>query len=96
MKRESAAFLKTLLREDLSCLNCLSSDFMVVNVTKDEIVTRMTEISDHVWPNKSKHEGFGKAKRKKMTELSPWLKEAQIFPKVPSKRGLVNADEVDD
>jgi ribonuclease Z len=74
----------------------MATDFMVVNVTKDEIVTRMTEISDHVWPNKSKHEGFGKAKRKKMTELSPWLKEAQIFPKVPSKRGLVNADEVDD
>ena len=28
---EPAAFLKTLLREDLSCLNCLSSDFMVIN-----------------------------------------------------------------
>jgi hypothetical protein len=31
MKLEPTAFLKTLLREDLSCLNCLSSDFMVVN-----------------------------------------------------------------
>jgi hypothetical protein len=31
MKLEPVAFLKTLLREDLSCLNCLSSDFMVVN-----------------------------------------------------------------
>jgi hypothetical protein len=31
MKLESAAFLKTLLQEDLSCLNCLSSDFMVIN-----------------------------------------------------------------
>ena len=31
MKLEPAAFLKTLLREDLSCLNCLSSDFMVIN-----------------------------------------------------------------
>ncbi|MBT7923915.1 MAG: DUF1592 domain-containing protein [Opitutae bacterium] len=31
MRLEPAAFLKTLLREDLSCLNCLSSDFMVIN-----------------------------------------------------------------
>lgn len=31
MKLEPAAFLKTLLQEDLSCLNCLSSDFMVIN-----------------------------------------------------------------
>jgi len=31
MKLEPVAFMKTLLQEDLSCLNCLSSDFMVVN-----------------------------------------------------------------
>lgn len=31
MKLESVAFLSTLLHEDLSCLNCLSSDFIVVN-----------------------------------------------------------------
>ena len=31
MKLQPAAFLKTLLQEDLSCLNCLSSDFMVIN-----------------------------------------------------------------
>ncbi len=31
MKQESIAFLSTLLHEDLSCLNCLSSDFVVVN-----------------------------------------------------------------
>ena len=31
MKQESIAFLATLLRENLSCLNCLSSDFVVVN-----------------------------------------------------------------
>jgi hypothetical protein len=31
MKLEPAAFLKTLLQEDLSCLNCLSSNFMVIN-----------------------------------------------------------------
>ena len=31
MKLEPVAFLSTLLHEDLSCLNCLSSDFVVVN-----------------------------------------------------------------
>ena len=31
MKLQSIAFFSTLLREDLSCLNCLSSDFVVVN-----------------------------------------------------------------
>ncbi len=31
MKLESIAFLSTLLHENLSCLNCLSSDFIVVN-----------------------------------------------------------------
>ena len=72
----------------------MATDFMVVNVTKDNIVTRMTEFSEHVWPNKTKHKGFGAAKREKMTELSPWLKEAQLFPKFPSDRGLVNEDEL--
>lgn len=31
LRKEPVAFLSTLLREDLSCLNCLSSDFVVVN-----------------------------------------------------------------
>ena len=31
MRQEPVAFMKTLLREDLSCLNLLSSEFMVVN-----------------------------------------------------------------
>jgi hypothetical protein len=31
LKQESVAFLSTLLRDNLSCLNCLSSDFIVVN-----------------------------------------------------------------
>ncbi len=31
MKQESIAFLSILLHEDLSCLHCLSSDFVVVN-----------------------------------------------------------------
>ena len=67
----------------------LATDFMVVNVTEETIITRMAEISDHVWPNKSKHEGFGEAERKPMLPMSDWLKKAQIFPKEPSKRGLI-------
>jgi ribonuclease Z len=67
----------------------LATDFMVVNLTKDEVVTRMTEISNHVWPNKAKHDGFGEAKRKPMMQISDWLREAQLFPKVPSDRGLI-------
>ena len=31
IRQEPVAFMKTLLRENLSCLNLLSSDFMVVN-----------------------------------------------------------------
>jgi hypothetical protein len=31
MRQEPVAFMKTLLREDLSCLNLLSSEFMVIN-----------------------------------------------------------------
>ncbi|MBT3991917.1 MAG: MBL fold metallo-hydrolase [Rhodospirillaceae bacterium] len=72
----------------------MATDMMVVNVTDDQVVTRMTEFSDHVWPNKRKHAGFGKAKRKKMIGMSDWLLEAQIFPKVLTERGYVNKDEV--
>ena len=32
----------------------------MVNVTKDEIVTRDAIVSEHAWPNKSEHDDFGK------------------------------------
>ena len=67
----------------------MATDFMVINVTKDHVVTRMAEVSEHVWPNKSKHAGFGEAKRKPMPQMSDWLKEAQLFPKQDSPRGLI-------
>ena len=67
----------------------LATDFMVVNVTKDQIITRMAAISNHVWPNKSKHESFEGAERKPMMQMSAWLKKTQLFPKEPSERGLV-------
>ena len=67
----------------------MATDFMVVNVTKDQIITRMAAISNHVWPNKSKHESFEGAERKPMMQMSAWLKETQLFPKEPSERGLI-------
>ena len=59
----------------------LATDFLVVNVTKDQIVTRQAVVSDHVWPNKSEHEGFATAERKPRMVMSKWLSEKQIFPK---------------
>ena len=67
----------------------MAIDFMAINVSKKQIVTRMTEFSDHVWPNKAKHQGFGDAERKPMLQMSNWLKEKQLFPKEPSKKGLI-------
>ena len=71
----------------------LATDFMIINVTSDIAITRMAEVTDHAWPNKSKHENFGKAERKPMMKMPDWLREAQLFPKVPSDRGLVNKGE---
>jgi len=71
----------------------LATDFLVVNVTRDQIITRMAEVTSHAWPNKSKHDDFGKSERKPMIMMADWLREAQIFPKVPSDRGLVNKSD---
>ena len=91
---DTAPEIQAKVREHYQGPLAMATDFMVVNVTKDEIVTRMAEVSEHVWPNKKKHAGFGKAERKPMMQLSDWLKEAQLFPKFPSDRGLVNEDEL--
>ena len=54
---------------------------MVINVTAEHVVTRMARVSEHVWPNKARHEGFGKAERKERMVMSDWLRETQVFPK---------------
>ena len=59
----------------------LAKDLMVFNVTKDEIVTRMAVVADHVWPNKDRHQGWGEAARKPRMEMSRWLADQQMFPK---------------
>ena len=66
---------------------------MIINVTPDIVITRMAEVTEHAWPNKSKHEDFGKAERKPMMKMADWLLKAQLFPNVPSDRGLVNKGE---
>lgn len=59
----------------------LATDFMVINVTAEHVVTRMARVSEHVWPNKARHGGFGKAERKERMVMSDWLRETQVFPK---------------
>ncbi len=90
---DTAPEINELVRRHYSGPLALATDFMVVNVTKDNIATRIAEVTAHAWPNKSKHEGFGTAERKPMMQMSDWLREAQLFPKVTSERGLINKGE---
>lgn len=59
----------------------LATDFMVFNVTKERIRTRMANFSAHVWPNKARHEKFGTAERKPRMKMSEWLSSKILFPK---------------
>jgi ribonuclease Z len=59
----------------------LATDLMVWNVTREKIRTRMAAVSDHVWPNKARHQEFGTAERKPRMQMSGWLKEKEAFPK---------------
>ncbi|MFN0300082.1 MAG: guanitoxin biosynthesis MBL fold metallo-hydrolase GntH [Burkholderiales bacterium] len=59
----------------------LAKDFMVFNVTRERIVTRMAVTSGDVWPNKEQHDAFRNAPRKERMQMSRWLAEKQVFPK---------------
>lgn len=59
----------------------LARDLMVINVTREQIITRMAATSAHVWPNKENSDSFGKAARGKRLEMSRWLADKQVFPK---------------
>ena len=69
------------IRENYGGRVALATDFMVINVTKDEIVTRDAIVSEHAWPNKSEHDDFGKAERKSRPNMPEWIREKQVFPK---------------
>jgi hypothetical protein len=59
MRQEPIAFLSTLLHEDLSCLNCLSSDFVVVNDMMAKYYGMPTPDSGHRFSRVPAPEGRG-------------------------------------
>lgn len=59
----------------------LAKDFMTINLTQEQIVTRMAHTSSHTWPNKEHHEAFRQAPRNERMKMSTWLSDRQIFPK---------------
>ncbi len=73
--------METAIREHWKGRLAMATDFMVVNVTDEHIIVREAVVSDHVWPAKDEHEGFGDAPRKEPMPMSDWLRERQVFPK---------------
>lgn len=59
----------------------LAKDFLVVNVTKDDLLVRNAVVTEDAWPNKTKHKDFGTAERKPPKKMSRWLADRQYFPK---------------
>ena len=54
------------IRENYEGRVALATDFMVINVTKDEIVTRDAIVQAR-WPNKSEHDDFGSGHKTRPT-----------------------------
>ena len=59
----------------------LAQDFMVFNVTKENIRVRMAVVPDRVWPNKSRHAAFRAGSRRARLTMSRWLADKQLFQK---------------
>jgi ribonuclease Z len=89
---DTAPEIQAKVREHYQGPLAMATDFMVVNVTKDEIVTRMAEVSEHVWPNKKKHDAIiGLAKKSAAVSQIPFgpgisqrrrtLKVSKVVPK---------------
>ncbi len=77
---DTAIEMEAAIRIHYSGPLALATDFMVVNVTEAEVITRMAKVSDHVWPNKARHEGFATAERKAPLTPSDWLLQKRILP----------------
>lgn len=60
----------------------LAQDLMVFNVTPQEIRVRLAVTPDHVWPNKERHQAFRAGSRKPRLQMSRWLADKQLFPKL--------------
>lgn len=56
----------------------LAEDLMVFNVLDGEVRVRKAIVSEHVWPNKSRHEGWGSAPRGPAPVMSQWLADARL------------------
>lgn len=72
--REMEAAIRTHYSGELA----LATDFMVINVTAEDIVVRMAVVSEHAWPNKARHAGFGEAERRAPLTPSDWLMERAL------------------
>jgi hypothetical protein len=57
----------------------LAHDLMVINVTKENIVTRMASPGSHVYPNTANQDAYRKAPRKPRPVMSSWLSARRLF-----------------
>lgn len=89
---DTAPEMEAKVREHYAGPLAMATDFMVINVTRELIVTRMAVVSEHVWPNKDEHDDFGTAERKEPLKMSDWLWQAQLFPKGRLKGGDEGGD----
>ncbi len=78
---DTAPEMETAIRTHYKGPLVLAEDLMVINVTKQEIATRMAVIPQHVWPNKEKHDAFRRASVREPMKMSRWLADRQVFPK---------------
>jgi ribonuclease Z len=66
------------IREHYDGPLALAQDLMVINVRETGITTRMGVASEHTWPQKEQHAGWGEAERGERPVMSPWLREARL------------------
>ncbi len=78
---DTAPEMESAIRQHYKGALALAKDLMVINVTRERILTRMAVTSSHVWPNKEHHDAFRTAERKERMKMSSWLSDKQIFPK---------------
>ena len=78
---DTAPEMEAAIRQHYKGPLALAKDLMVINVTRERIVTRMAVTSSHVWPNKEHHDKFRVASRKPRPVMSRWLADTQLFPK---------------
>jgi ribonuclease Z len=75
---DTAIEMEAAIRRHYSGALALATDFMVINVTKEDVIARMAVVSDHAWPNKARHAGFAKAERKEPLIPSDWLMKKRL------------------